>query len=181
MFKNEKIEAQEKQDRYVAAKCLKELLKKGKNLQIKPTAITDYVDLNCSVVNLKDNKINFNVEIKERNKTEWQLKNYPQAELKVAKYNRMREATPQGTRLFYMVLLNNEKCLLFDMDNLDWTKVDTIVWNIKATQMEENSPIVPTPTYLIPYDMAIATTDCSEYVAEYRSTITCDINQYNYE
>lgn len=172
MTTTERIEEQERQDRYVAARCLRKLLYKGKDLKINPTEITDYVDLNCSVINLKDKLIQFNVEIKERNKNEWQLKNYPHAELKVSKYNRMRQATPEGTRLLYMVLLNNKTMLLFDMDNLDWSKVEKRDWMIKITQMDDNSPYVATPTYFIPYDLAIARLDCSDYVEEYKTTLS---------
>jgi hypothetical protein len=174
MTTTERIEAQERQDRYVASRCLRKLLYKGKDLQINPTKITDYVDLNCSVINLNDKLIQFNVEIKERNKNEWQMKNYPQAELKVAKYKRMRQSTPEGTKLLYMVLLNNQKCLIFDMDTLDWSKVEQKDWMIKITQMDENSPYVSTPTYFIPYELAVASVDCSEYVEEYKTTISRD-------
>ena len=167
----EKIMKQEKQDRYVASECLKKLLNKGSNLSIIPTPLTDAVDLNCSVVNLNGKYVPFNVEIKERNKTDWQLSKYPQAELKVEKYERMRKATPAGVKLLYMVLLNNQKCLLFDLDKLDWNKVTETIWYIKKTQMKEDSPVVPTPTYLIPYDLAIATCDCWEFVEYYKNNL----------
>lgn len=168
---SERIEAQERQDRYVASECLKVMLRKGKDLTIKPTPILESVDLNCSVINLKDKLIQFNVEIKERNKNEWQLEHYPHAELKVDKYNRMREATPEGTRLLYMVLLNNQTCLVFDLDNLDWSKVEKRDWVIKRTQMNPNSDYVSTPTYFIPYDLAVVSMDCSAYFNEWTTTI----------
>ena len=167
-----KIEAQEIQDRYVASECLKVIFQKGENLVIVPTDIRASVDLNCSVVNLKKDTIPFNVEIKERNKNEWQMKNYPYAELKVDKYRRMREATPEGTRLLYMVLLNNKTCYLFHMDKLDWTKVGQMDWTIKRTQMDPKSDYITVPTLLIPFEQACYTMDCSEYVNEYKSTIT---------
>lgn len=168
----ERIEAQERQDRYVASRCLHSIFYKGKDLKINPTNITDYVDLNCSVINLNDKLIQFNVEIKERNKNPWQMEHYPQAELKVSKYNRMRQSTPKGTKLLYMVLLNNERCIVFDLDNLDWSKVEKKNWKIKITQMDDNSPYVETPTYLIPYDLAVANIDCSGYIKEYKTTIS---------
>ena len=159
----QRIEIQEFKDRYVATECLKELLKKGKDLKINPTDITDYVDLRCSVINLEDRYIPFNVEIKERIKSEQQLAKFPNAELKVAKYDRMRKATRKGTRLLYMVLLNKETCLVFDLDKLDWTKVEKKNWRIKQTQMDENSPYIEVPTYFIPYNLAICKMNCKEY------------------
>ncbi len=175
-----RIEAQELQDRYVATKCLKKILTKGRNLKIKATPTPCSVDLKCSVVNEKDRTVKFNVEVKERNKSEWQIKNYPEAELKVEKYERMREATPEGTKLLYMVLLNNQKCLIFDMDKLDWSKVEQKDWVIKKTQMDDDSPVVSTPTYFIPYNQAVVTTDCTEYITEYYTTIT-NKSYNNYE
>lgn len=130
---NSAIEAQEAQDRYVAVECLKWLLRKGTDLETKPTQISDYVDLNCSIIDGQGNKIPFNVEIKERLKTAEQLIKYPHAELKVDKFNRMRSVTPPGTRLLYMVLLNKTTCLIFNLDTLDWTKVQTKKWRIKRT------------------------------------------------
>lgn len=159
----QKIKAQEEKDRCVATECLKVLLKKGKDLKINPTDITDSVDLRCSVINLNDRFIPFNVEIKERIKSEQQLAKYPNAELKVAKYNRMRNATKKGTRLLYMVLLNNETCLVFNLDNLDWSKVEKRNWRIKQTQMDVNSPYIEVPTYFIPYNLAICKMNCKNF------------------
>ncbi len=159
----ERIRLQEEKDRYVAQKCLEKLLYKGSDLQITPTNIEDYVDLNCSVINTKGKKIPFNVEIKERYKDEEQLQKYPNAELKVAKLKRMKQATPTGTKLLYMVLLNEKECLLFDLNKIDWSNIPLRNWRIKQTQFNPNSPYVSTPTYFIPYSAATATLDCSEY------------------
>lgn len=158
------ITAQEKKDRFIASKCLTELLSKGKDLQIKPTEITDSVDLNCSVVNKNNKKIPFNVEIKERYKSDYQLKLYPNAELKADKLKRMKSVTPKGTKLFYMVLLNNKECLLFDLDKLDWSKVTTKYWHIKRTQVNPNSDYIDVLTHFIPYDLALKRIDITEYV-----------------
>lgn len=165
------IEEQERKDRFVASKCLEHLFSKGKNLTIVPTEITDYVDLNCSVVNLKDRLIPFNVEIKERFKNEEQLAKYPNAELKEEKLERMRNATKEGVKLLYMVLLNNKTCLVFDLDNLDWSKVEKRNWRIKRTQLNPNSDYITVPTYFIPYELAVATMDCSGFFNEWTTTI----------
>ena len=159
----EKIRLQEEKDRYVATKCLERLLYKGSDLQITPTEIEDYVDLNCSIINTKGNYVPFNVEIKERYKNEEQLAKYPNAELKVAKLERMKQATPTGTKLLYMVLLNEKECLLFDLDKIDWDLIPKRNWRIKQTQFNPNSPYISTPTYFIPYSAATATLDCSQY------------------
>lgn len=161
------IEAQEKKDRYVASECLKWLMRKGSELTILPTDTKDYVDLNCSVINTNNVKVPFNVEIKERFKNDDQLKKYPHAELKVDKLERMKSVTPDGTRLLYMVLLNNKTCYLFNLSNLDWSRVEKRNWRIKRTQFNPYSDYVTVPTYFIPYDMATVTMDCSNYFEDY--------------
>lgn len=167
----QKIEAQEAKDRYVAGECLKYIFRNQQNLSITPTDILDNVDLECSCTLKNGEKVDFVVEIKERYKDKAQLEKYPNAELKVDKYERMRKRTPQGTILFYMVLLNNESCLIFNMDKLNWNKVQRKVWYIKKTQMDINSPVVPTPTYFIPYSEASITMDCSNYFNNYNPNL----------
>lgn len=159
-----KIETQEKKDRFIAVKCLTKLLSGGTDLQITQTEITDYVDLNCSIVNKKGKTIPFNVEIKERYKDDKQLAKYPNAELKDNKLKRMKSVTPKGTKLLYMVLLNNKECLLFDLDKINWDKVDTHYWHIKKTQMNPNSGYEDVLTHFIPYEMALSRIDITEYV-----------------
>lgn len=158
---NQQIELQEIKDRYVANKCLNKVFT-NKNLLIYPTDISCSVDLKCFVNNRP-----FNVEIKERYKNGKQLEKYPNAELKVDKLRRMRLETPQGTPLIYMVLLNEEKCLMFNLDKLDWTTVEKRDWWIKRTQLDPNSDYVCTPTYFIPYSAATVTMDCKEFYTQY--------------
>lgn len=167
MSLQEKIQKQEEKDRYVATKCLEELFTGWNNLTINTTDISSYVDLKCSVMSSTCELIPFNVEIKERFKNEENLRKYPNAELKVAKYERMASITPPGTSLFYMVLLNDERCLIFNLTTLDWSKVSKINWRIKIKQVDPRSPFVSTPVYTIPYDLAVATIDCSPYVKQY--------------
>lgn len=174
---NAKIEAQEAKDRYVASECLKWLIPNGRDLEINPTKITDYVDLNCSVVIPNGFKVPFNVEIKERFKNEEQLKKYPHAELKVDKLERMKSVTPEDTSLLYMVLLNNKTCFIFNMDKLDWSKVETRKWRIKRTQLNPNSDYITVPTHFIPYELAVATMDCSNFFQQYESELLKNNNK----
>ncbi len=162
-----KIEQQEEMDRYVAEECLKWLMRKGKELIMIPTQITDYVDLNCSIINKEDKRVPFNVEIKERYKNEEQLAKYPCAELKEEKLERMKSITPEGTQLLYMVLLNKKECLIFNLSKLDWSKVEKRNWRIKRTQFNPYSDYVTYPTFFIPYDMAVAKCDCSNFFNQY--------------
>lgn len=155
-----RIEEMELKDRFIAENCLRNLLKKATSVTVKPTEIEDHVDLNCSCTTDKGKTIPFNVEIKERNKSQEQLDKYGyNCELRVDKYQRMRAATPKGTKLYYMVLFNNDTMYLFDMDSLDWSKVEKFNWRIKRTQMSDYSDYVTYPTYKIPLNLATITYD----------------------
>lgn len=157
-----RIEAQEKKDRFVASKCLAQILSAHTDLQLTATSITSWVDLYGEVTSAKTGRRKqFTVEIKERFKDADQLKKYPTAELKVEKAERMQKS--QKGALLYMVLLNEKECLLFDLTNQDWDNTKQVIWNIKKTQLDPNSEKVPTPVYLIPYDKAIVKIDCSKY------------------
>ena len=162
------IEAQETKDRFIASKCLRKLLNQGKNkVKIKPAGITSHIDLRCNYMNIP-----FYVEIKERYKDEANLESFPYAELKVEKFNNMDYITPENTKLYYMVLLNEEKCMLFDLYGLDWSKVKTVTWHIKKTQYWDQSYYVDTPVYMIPYELAEVTCSCSEFYEEYKMMTT---------
>ena len=98
------IEEQENKDRYVASECLKWLMRKGTDLEITPTEITNYVDLNCSIINTKGKKVPFNVEIKERFKNKEQLKKYPNAELKEEKLERVKHLKVQVSYIWFYLI-----------------------------------------------------------------------------
>lgn len=158
---------QEKRDRFVTTKCLEKLLSKGSNLQINVTKLKDHVDLKCSVDNTNRKTFYFNVEIKERNKNEYQLQQYPHAELKLEKYNLMRQETPQSTALLYFVILNQSTGYLFNLTKIDWNKVKHANWRVKRTQMKPNSQYETVPIYQIPFELACKKIDCKEYFDEY--------------
>ena len=170
MTYKEAITEQELKDRYVASECLKYLMNRGTfKVKIKPAGITSNIDLRCKLVDKDSNETPFYVEIKERYKDEVTLEEYPFAELKVEKYNGMEAITPDNTFLYYMVLLNEEKCMLFNLHELDWSKVKTVIWHIKKTQYWDQSYYFDTPVYMIPYEMAEAECDCKKYYENYYS------------
>ena len=157
-----RIAEQEKKDRFVASRCLEQILSAHTDLQLTATSVTDFVDLYGEVTSAKTGKRKkFTVEIKERFKNKENLERYPTAELKVDKLERMKKK--QKGALLYMVLLNEKDCLLFDLSKQDWDKTKIVIWNIKKTQLDPNSEKVPTPVYLIPYESAIVKIDCSKY------------------
>lgn len=169
MYINERIERQEQKDRYVAKRCLETIVKQGWNLKMEGTQDTYCpVDLTCTATS-RYNDFLFNVEIKERYKNDTMLAQYPYAELKHNKLIRMRRATDYDTtRLYYLVLLNNKTCYLFDLDDIDWENIETFTWHIKKTEFDYNSDAYEDVLcYKLPYDKAKATCDCSEFYKEY--------------
>lgn len=160
------IEKQEFRDRMIAIWILKDCCT-GKDLKMWRTSIKDPIDLRGEC-NFMGSPYKFNLEIKERNKTGKLLQLYPHAELRVDKYQRMRENTEYDTHLLYMQLLNEKTCYIFNLTTLNWNKVGTFTWNIKKTQMDENSGRRDYLTYSIPYDQAFLTMDCSKYFEDYK-------------
>lgn len=160
------ITKQENKDTFIANLCLETIFQSKKNLNVTVTPYGAAVDLNCSV-DYDTKTIPFNVEIKERFKSEETLKKYPYAELRVDKLERMRKETPEGTSLLYMVLLNEERCLVFNLNKLDWSKVKTFDWWIKKTQVDPNSGYTKETMYNIPYNLASVNISCSEYYKQF--------------
>ena len=164
---SERIDKQESKDRYVAKRVLNEMVNNGWGLQIEGTK-DPYcpVDLTCTATS-KYNNIYFNVEIKERYKSETSLKLDPYAELKDSKVRRMRRVTDYDTtKLYYLVLLNNKWALLYDLDEIDWEEIETFMWHIKKTQLDDNSEYEDVLCYKLPWHLAKKKIDCSKFYKE---------------
>lgn len=173
-FKQRIIE-QEHLDRYVCGKVILSQLKGNQEARMYPTKISDPVDLKCALID-PDAERNkqmrpFNVEIKERIKDEDTIRKFPYAELRVEKYNKMLayNGSLRITTLFYCVLLNRQYALMFNLSELDWSKVKEVMWKVKDCEFDEESAAHEVPTYMIPYELACYTTDCSQYYEDYKN------------
>ena len=168
------IESNESRDRYVAARMIYDSVKDGvTDITITPTDLYCPVDLRCScTIPLPEyttsTTCNFNIEIKERNKDSEALQKYPEVELKVSKYRRMKQES-KGKHLFYFVLLNEKVGYIFNLtDGIEkLSDVRIFKWRIKRTQLNPNSDYVEEPTYLIPTKNAIRTIDITQYYRDY--------------
>ena len=161
-----RIQESEQKDRFIG-QCVLEQIFKDRKLDINETDTFCSVDLKCTALNKKDKRIKFNVEIKERYKSQENIIKYPYAELRVDKLDRMKQETGKKTALLYMVLLNDTTMYLFNLSKLDWSKVGIYNWRIKACQSDQNSPYTYKPIYQIPYNMAFKKMDITEYVNAY--------------
>lgn len=164
-----KCQAEETKGRFVVTHCLNDIFN-NYTITTTQTSLTCPVDIK-GTISSTDKCARFNVEVKQRNKSEEQLLKYPTAELRVDKYNRMLQETPNGTALLYCILLNQEWCYVFNLKKLDWSKVSTFTWKIKRTQVDPNSPYDYYPTYSIPLDLAVRKVPCSEYFKLYEEQL----------
>lgn len=159
----EKIRKQEIKDRYIGTKVLEQVFS-GRNITCTALPVWANTDIACSATGKNGNTVNFQVEVKERNKSDWQLEKYPQAELKVDKLKKMKQYAGDNAKLVYMVLLNDKEALLFYLNKIDFSKIDKTVWHIKKTQYDNYSEYEEAPIYLIPYSMAFKKIDITEFV-----------------
>lgn len=169
----DKIVKNENRDRYVAARMIYDSVKEGvENISITPTDLYCPYDLtmNCDVPVFEYNttaNCQVVIEIKERYKDAEQLKKYPDIELKVSKYERIKRAS-KGRAIYYFVLLNETTGYIIDITDINKLKgVNIFNWRIKRTQLDDNSDYVIEPTYSIPVDNAARTIDISKYYKDY--------------
>ena len=174
----ERINKSEALGREITTQWLeKKYAETGRDIKITPTPVECSVDLK---VNLLDKELQHrqrvNIEVKVRKKNERQIKQYPHGELKVDKYNRMKEATDDGTGLFYCVLLDNtdtnkQTLYLWDMDKLNWENVGRYEWETKYCQSDPDSETYVTPIYQIPFSQAVCTADITDIFKQYGNNL----------
>lgn len=103
-------------------------------------------------------KTDYAIELKERNKNEENMKKYPYAELKPSKLKLMRKEA-KGKKLIYIVFLNKETAYIFDINAIDFTKIELYEMRNKKVQFNSDSKYENELIYEIPYSMAIKTID----------------------
>lgn len=169
MYKNddatkERINKQEDKYRYITINFIKDLFSGYTITAISGTPTTEGVDVRFSAITSNGIET-YDVEVKERNKTEQKLKQYPTSELKHSKYNSMCSAHTNN-KLIYIQYVN-EVAYIYDMDKLNWNKVKTYNWKIKKTQYDDNSEYQIVPTYFIPYNQSLLKINAHKYFKDY--------------
>lgn len=158
-----RIKKQENLDRLVTTYCLNEIFNRDNiNISISGTALTDNVDLKCCISTPAITK-NIHVEIKERQKTLYQIKTYGDVELKSDKLKLMKNTCDSDTALLYVVLLNQQYCYIFNINKIDFSNLKSFNWQIKKTEFSLTSTTDNFITYSIPLSKAICCVDCSKY------------------
>lgn len=169
------IQVNEHRDRYVANRMINDFISEGAtNISVTPMDLFCPYDLNltCDVPVPEYNTTapcDVNIEVKERFKTDEQLKKYPNVELKVSKYEEIMAAS-RGKHVFYFVLLNQKTGYIFHINNLPTLQgVYTFYWRLRRVQYDPNSEMVEELTYSIPTSLARCTMDITKYYDEYNA------------
>lgn len=154
-----KISEQEKLDREICIRMVKRLLTSNYSLiNVADLPVKAPIDLMFTFQDKSTGQILYAfIEVKSRNKNERQLKEYPWQELKVERLKRMREYQIQNlpnSCLFYAVILNNKDFYLYNLLNIDYTKVNVADWNIKKTQFNPDSPMETYKIFQLPFTLA---------------------------
>lgn len=170
MYKNddeatkERIKKQEKKYRYITTLLINDYFS-GMTNTIQHTPYWEKVDVRLTATTDNYTKFTYDIEVKERNKD---IKESPFAELKVAKYERMKKVN-KNKRLLYIVFLNSKEAYIYDLKKLDWAKVEEKLWHIKETQYDDNSEYEDVPTYFIPIEQAIKIINVENYYKLYNA------------
>lgn len=163
-LKNARIKAQELKYRYITINFIKDLFSGFTITNISGTPIDCGVDVRFTAVTSSGIET-YDVEVKERNKTQYQLEHYPNSELKKSKKESMYSAHT-NQHLIYIQYVN-EIAYIYDMDKLNWNDVKLRMWKIKKTQYDDKSEYVDTPTYFIPYKQKLKAVDAHKYYDNY--------------
>ena len=150
MLQQERIEKQEEQDFRIANAILKQLFTQFQPLTEKMPSKSTY-DMRMSAFTNQSMHV-YAIELKSRTQD---LSKYKTLPITVRKLCNMQKARREGDKLIYMVLLNNEEYLIFDLDNIKLPLNSIAFWNIKKVEMDDDSIKEPTPTIFIPIDRAI--------------------------
>lgn len=143
MIVEDRIEKKENDDFQVAEKVMNEILKNN-HPKIEKTPSYTSVDLRLTA-HTHNKIVKMAVEIKERNS-----KGFVQIPLTCRKYCLMQNERNEDERLLYFIIFDKNKYLIFDLDKINWNKVKCRMWNIRKTQMDDDSRYEWTPTFFIP-------------------------------
>ena len=137
MSYQKKITEQEKIDRDICIRMVKQMLCDGYVVdEVTELPITCPIDLLFSIREKSTGKVyNTFVEVKSRNKNSRQLTEYPWAELKVQRLRKMRDYQLKfpNSALYYTVILNGTDFYLYNLLNIDYTKINFVDWEVKKT------------------------------------------------
>lgn len=158
-----RIECYENIDRYVTERMLEDTFKNNLK-EINYTPITASTDLNMIVTDKKGNEIVYDIEVKERNKD---IERFKYLELRKDKLERMLKCSHSKHKLIYIVLVNKEIAVVYDIRKLNWDEIEIFNWPIRKTQVDDESGYAIFPTYQIPIEKAVYTKKIDNYYKDY--------------
>ncbi len=108
-------------------------------------------DVRLKVVGHQPHK--YNIEVKTRNQD---MDKYHTIPLKEAKLNGMINDTKEDEKLLYIVFVNDYQYFIFDIDNIDFNKVEKRNWRIKKQEYNiGKDEYITVPTYFIPIELSV--------------------------
>lgn len=165
-----RVSLQEDIDRYITTAVISDILNsKGFTFSATPTDLKCAVDLNCTIYDSHKNPMQeFDVEIKTRNKSNYDLSTYGyNIELKESKLARILEYCGSKTVLYVSLFTNTttqeQTAYIFNLTAINWDRIEKFNWRIKAIQMLPGSDYQLEPTYKIPMEKALRAVPLKPY------------------
>lgn len=161
-----KIAIQEHKYRYITSLLLQDVFSPYcTGGTIVGTEYTCGIDVRFTANTINYGDITYDIEVKERNKSEEKMIEYPNSELKKKKYESMCSAHT-NTRLIYIQYVN-EVAYVYNMDKVNWDNVLKLDWKIKKTEYDDESEYEIVPTFFIPYTQKVNIIDAHKYFDNY--------------
>lgn len=164
-----RIEKQEKKDAYIVQRMLQDNIKHNRNISCFSTSQTNmgtHYDL-TSIFIANGKVIRCAYEIKERNKSEWDVINNPYSELKDQKVKAILNCTRDFNGVFYISIVNGTTAYMWNLKKIDWNTQDSFIWHIKKTQFSRSTEMEDALTYKLYWKDAVLKVDITRYLEEY--------------
>lgn len=156
----QRIAKQEEKDRFLVHQLLGD--------KFKGTQVTCGVDGFATL----DNGKKLAIEIKERNVTDEQFKQYPVALLKVNKLASIKKDNQGCTTLLFTFFQQQKKLYIFNLSTLDFeNEISKVSFNNKITQFSDYSGYRQETLYSIPISKAIYSIDVTKQYNAYNNKI----------
>lgn len=172
------VNEQEKKDAYITTRLLMSLFSGNcQTMTFTRTCVTACYDLGFDFSTTGDTNFKYAFEIKERKKSPENIAKWGEySELTCGKYERVMSSTNDFDKTFYTQLVNDQYALIYDLTNLDWSKVKVKPWRIFKDQYKRGNEKQTYLTLFIPYSCAIGKYDISQYAEEAKEVISkeCD-------
>jgi len=166
-----RIEKQEAKDAYIVERMLQDNVRYNHTISsftTQPTQMGTHYDLTSTFI-ANGKVIRCAYEIKERNKSDWDVINNPYSELKDQKVKAILNCTKGYNGVFYISIVNGKTAYMWNLKAIDWDKQDSFIWHIKKTQFSRSTEMEDALTYKLYWKDAVLKVDITKYLEEYNA------------